>query len=90
MSQTQLDDQRTPDQTFDNALRGGLDSPADDPAKSHAVSELEMVRWHVANGGSYSDSTGQVRARYAEDGPRRKELPPDPEDHQRTRDQRTW
>lgn len=56
------------------------------------VPESEMLQWHLAGGGSFSDSAGEVREHYLEQGPRRGEAAKDAQDRDsgRTRDMRTW
>jgi len=62
------------------------------PEPVRRVSDLELAQWNLAAGGSFSDSTSEIRERYLERGPRRAELAKDLEelDQGRNRDQRTW
>jgi hypothetical protein len=76
--------------TAERALRSVIDAP---PAKRPPrVSDEEMLSWHLAAGGDFSDSTSEVRDHYLEHGPRRAELAVDLRELEtgRTRDQRTW
>ncbi len=41
--------------------------------RAQRVSREDILRWHVANGGSFSDPAGLVDAKYLEQGPRREE-----------------
>jgi hypothetical protein len=86
--------------TVEHALRGmastaavsagrGLNPPQ--PKQPARVSEVEMLEWHIANGGDGSDSTGTVHDHFANQGPRRDDAARDAVDQEhRTRDQRTW
>jgi hypothetical protein len=71
-------------------LRGFMTRP--EPPKPPRVSVADMLAWHIAAGGSYSDSTSEVREHYLEHGPRRNDAAMDAQDQDtgRTRDQRTW
>jgi hypothetical protein len=62
------------------------------PQREPRVSKIEMVQWHIAAGGSYSDSSGMIRSHYLEKGPRRDEAALDEQEAKTdmTRDQRTW
>jgi len=70
----------------DSLLEAALNPPP--PPPKVAVSESEMLTWHLAAGGSSSDSTGEVLEHYMAAGPRRNEVAL--EESLKTRDQRTW